>query len=293
MKIDTLITVLGWEDRFLKGTAIILKKYDIASMILISFTDYLSMNNMKENKSKIEKKATELNIEIKYIKLTYADSVNNWKTLGAFFEKNEIGNDILINTTTFPRETIWTLLFFLKSSVNKVNYIYFKPGKYSDDWLTKNHKNPRLLFKHSGIFNLDQKLVLFIITGYDPNRMNSIIEYYEPDKIIIFNQNGKQFNNKIRNNIVNIDNSLDFEKVEINNYDVEIATMEIRNKIIEYSDYNIIIASQGPKLSALSTYKNFLMSDSRIALAYVPVRDFNSEYSSGFNPNYIKGILEL
>jgi hypothetical protein len=288
MENKTLITVLGWEDRFISGTEIILDENNIQKIVLISFTDYADMNI--KNKSAFLKKVNDLNIEVEEIQLNYSDSINNWKVFDVFFEKQILSSDILLNITTMPRETIWALLFFLKKIHSSINYIYFKPEKYCNNWLTKNHKNPRLLFKHSGIFDLNKNLVLFIITGFDDSRLSSLIEYYEPSKVVLLNQVGNQFDNEERNNgsNKNIFLNLNHEKIEFDSYDVINASDILSEKIKEYEDCNIIISSQGPKLSSLSTYKNYLLNDN-IALAYVSARDFNDKYSVGIDKNYISG----
>lgn len=291
MENKTLITVLGWEDRFLSGTDIILKENNIEKVILISYRDYAFMN--EDSKSDFLKKLAELDIKIKEVELNYSSSIDNWKTLDLFFSEYNIeSDDVLLNITTIPRETIWTLLFFLKKVHNSINYIYFKPEKYCDDWLTKNHKNPRLLFKHSGVFDLNKNLVLFIITGFDGSRLNSLIEYYEPSKVVVFGQTGSQFNNDKRNNGLSINNLVEIEKVEFNSYDVVDSTRILDEKIKEYKDCNIIISSQGPKLSSLSTYKNYLTNE-KIALSYVPAREFNDKYSIGIDSNYVSGTFNF
>jgi hypothetical protein len=292
MENKTLITVLGWEDRFISGTEIILNENNIQKIVLISFTDYAEMNI--KNKSTFLEKVKDLNIEIEEIQLNYSDSINNWKIFDAYFEKHIRTCDILLNITTMPRETIWALLFFLKKAHRNINYIYFKPKKYCDTWLTKNHKTPRLLFKHSGVFDLNKNLVLFIITGFDYSRLSSLIEYYEPSKVVVLNQVGNQFDNEERNNGSNKDIflNLNHEKIEFDSYDVTNASDLLNKKIKEYKDCNIIISSQGPKLSSLSTYKNYILSDN-IALAYVSARDFNDKYSIGIDENYISGSFDF
>lgn len=291
MENKTLITVLGWEDRFLAGTDIILKDYNIEKVILISYKDYAFMNN--ESKSNFIKKIDKSSIELNEIELDYSSSVDNWKTFDSFFNKYDVySDDVLLNITTIPRETIWTLLFFLRKTYNSVKYIYFKPEKYCGDWLTKNHKNPRLLFKHSGIFDLDKKLILFIITGYDDSRLNSLIEYYEPSKIVAFNQIGNQFDNESRNNGLNNNSLVVIEKVEFDSYNMTDSTKILNHKIEEYNHCNIIISSQGPKLSSLSTYKNYLKNEN-VALSYVPAREFNNNYSIGLDENYISGDFDF
>src|SRR5690606_27504202 len=121
----------------------------------------------------------------------------------------------------FPRETIWTILYFLKMKTKSTKYIYHKPKSYdnTESGLTKNHKNPRLLFKHSGIFDINKKLVIFIITGFDHNRMNLLIDHFEPDKVVYFSQIGEQYENMQRN--CGIHAAISFEDMKIENQEID------------------------------------------------------------------------
>lgn len=295
MKTYTLITVLGWEDRFIQGIEITVDKFIIGKIILIRFLDYLSMDSMNENIYAIENFANKKKIELEFIDLNYHGSIENWSILESYFiKKNE---NYLLNITTIPRETIWTLFFFIKKFTKNINYIYFKPENYCNEWLTKNHKNPRLLFKHSGIFDLNKDLALFVIAGFDSSRLNQIIEFYEPTRIVVFYQEGSQFKNEERNkdfsNYIRIHKE-NIEIIELNTYDVSDTSEIIYNKYLKYeSTYNVIIDSQGPKVSALSVYEVYIKSDEKIALAYVSAKDFNSNYSKGINDNYIEGEFLL
>jgi len=293
MQNKILITVLGWEERFSASNEIILEKSTISKIILICFQDYVSMSGMKENHKATLDLAKKNNIELKEIKLVYGDSVSNWSIFETFFVSAQ--EEYLLNITTIPRETIWTLFFFLKKSSNIISYFYFKPLKYSDTWLTRNHKNPRLLFKHSGLIDLDKKLALFIISGFDPARLEQIIAFYEPHKIILFAQVGEQFENIKRNcnsEITNLNG--DIEILSIDSYDIKSATQLLEDKYLDLKDeFNIVIDSQGPKVSSLSVYDVYLKSEGSIALAYVPVKDFHPEYSSGINPDYISGSFTI
>lgn len=290
----TLFTVLGWEQRFLSGTNDILKNNKINNVYLICFKDYLHMNNMNENLKAIEELMKEKNIELNILELEYEDSISNWKKLDAFFNSNNL-QEVIINITTFPRETIWTFLFFLRMSVPSITYIYYKPESYdkSEGGLTKNHKSPRLLFKHSGVFDIDKKLVIFIITGFDHNRTDLLIEYYEPSKIVYLSQKGEQFENMKRN--CGICPKTAFENIAIDNvaidsYDIEESFKILCELIDNHTDYNIIITSQGPKTSAISTYLAYL-NNNNIALAYVPAREFSGEYSFGFDYKSVIGKI--
>jgi len=292
-----LITVLGWEERFIKGLEETIDKFLIKKIILIRFGDYLFMDNMQNNINRINELQLNHHFAIEYIDLNYNDSVENWNVLESFFCDIENTRKFLLNISTVPRETIWTLFFFLKKYVANVEYIYFKPRNYCKDWLTKNHKSPRLLFKHSGIFDLNKDLVLFVIAGFDNTRLDQIIEFYEPSKVVIFYQEGEQFNNHDRNKDFECYKNRGVEFCEIfsiNTYNVEEATDVLLKKYDEYRDkHNVIIDSQGPKISALSVYNVYLKTDNKIGLAYVAAKDFNLNYSSGIDNHFISGNFKF
>lgn len=291
----TLYTVLGWEERFLLSTNHILENYDIDNVCLICFTDYIHMNNMDKNSKAIKELLQEKNIQLNIIELEYRSSISNWKNLDSLFSKVE-NQKAIINITTFPRETIWTFLFFLRLRTSSLTYVYYKPERYDNrgGGLTKNHKNPRLLFKHSGIFDINKKLALFIITGFDQNRTDLLIEYYEPTKIVFLSQKGKQFENMKRNCGIcpkTAHENVEIENISFDSYDIK-ESYRIMDKLIKAnSNYNIIITSQGPKTSAISTYLAYLENKS-VALAYVPAREFSGQYSFGFDKEAIVGKIK-
>lgn len=291
----TLYTVLGWEERFLLSTNHILEHYNIDNVYLICFTDYAHMNNMGENRKAIKELLIEKNINLNVIELEYGDSISNWKKLEDFFNKVE-NKEVIMNITTFPRETIWTFLFFLRLNTPSLTYVYYKPESYDkgEGGLTKNHKSPRLLFKHSGVFDMDKKLALFIITGFDHNRTDLLIEHYEPTKVVYLSQKGEQFENMKRNcgifpktayeNVI-------IENISFDSYDIDESYKTMVELIKSNSDYNIIITSQGPKTSAISTYLAYL-NYRNVALAYVPAREFSGEYSFGIDKEPIVGVIK-
>lgn len=294
-KNTTLFSVLGWEQRFLESTYHILENNEIHSIYLICFMDYLQMSNMNENLQKIEKISKDKEINLQKIELDYNNSVNNWRNLDGCL-KSVSFDKVILNITTIPREIIWTILFFLRSKISEVSYIYYKPKSYdtSEGGLTKNHKSPRLLFKHSGVFDIDKKLVIFIITGFDQNRMDLLIEHYEPAKVVYLSQNGAQFKNMIRNCGITPKTAyenIDFNNVGIDCYKIIESSVTLKQLIINHSAYNIIITSQGPKTSAISAYLAYL-DYNNVALAYVPAREFSGEYSFGFDNNPVTGVIK-
>lgn len=295
-KNNTLFTVLGWEERFLSGTIKILDNHEFDNVYLVCFKDYLYMVNMNENLESFKKLLTKKKIRLEILELEYGDSIHNWRKLDAFFNSAQFDN-VTLNITTFPRETIWTFLFFLRTKTSIVNYIYYKPKSYdnSEGGLTKNHKSPRLLFKHSGVFDIDKKLAVFIITGFDQNRTDLFIEHYEPNKIVYISQKGEQFENMKRNCGISPNTAyknIVIDNVAIDSYNILDSFQTLSILTDSHADYNIIITSQGPKTSAISTYLAFL-NNNDIALAYVPAREFSGEYSVGIDGSSISGVVEF
>lgn len=252
------------------------------------------MNGFKQNFELIIEISIKYKVKLVVVELSYADQIDTWKELDRFFHENEIKQNVLLNITTTPRETIWTLLFYLRQKVSGVDYIYFRPKSYPEDqWLTNNYKTPRLLLKHSGVFDLEKQLVLFVVTGFDTNRLSTIVDHYDPDEIVLFCQSGVQFNNLERNQgVANIDSSI-VSKVDIDCYNISDSGVLLNSYLTKYSEFNVVIASQGPKCSAIFSYSSYLRSNERVALAYVPAMDFNPDYSKGISESPIYGKLSF
>lgn len=282
-------TVLGWENRFYAGIEQVFNKdLAIENINLIIFSDYLECMQMQKNLDLLKETCEKKSIKIKTIDLQYKDSVLNWNTLNSFFQKNEASKPIL-NLTTMPRETIWTLLFFLRQQHKEINYIYFKPSSYTNDWLTKNFKEPRLLFKHSGIFDLDKELALISIRGFDKARLQQLIDYFEPNYLEIYTQKTNSFESERVDLTYENYVGIKLNTFKIDSYDFDSAFKVLNASIKELTKkYNVIIASQGPKLSSLYAYKCYL-ENPEIALAYVPATEFNLNYSDGCDMTAIEG----
>lgn len=293
MTTKTIIAVLGWEDRFIEGFKVDYQTFAFNKFILFRYAEYTDIT--QQNYNIITKFCSDNNIEFICYVLSYEKTISNWALLSDallndFIEKDEI----ILEITTIPRELIWTMLFFLKQQRNKVDFVYHKPISYSDDWLSREPDKPRLLLKHSGIIDLGKQTLLFILTGFDPERTRQLINFYEPKKTILVIQSGNQFSNSSRNNVEqHIKESVgftDYESHEIDSYNLDESYKKIESILDKYKDdYNIVASSLGPKLACLSLYKYHHHNDS-IALTYVPCKEYNVNYSKGLNGTQIGNI---
>lgn len=111
---------------------------------------------------------------------------------------------------------------------------------------------------------------------------------YEPQKVYLLVQKGEQFNNKQRNDEVvhrgvcedfglNRDNII---SKQIDTYAPDFGFKIVESVIKEEKQSNVILASFGPKPSAIATYRCY-MQHPEIALCYLPCKDYNIDYCQG------------
>lgn len=286
-KKKTLITVLGWEERFLEGIKFDLANQNIGHLLLLIYSDYFGRLDFNEIMSrnleclKIECKKN--NIIIEEIKLNYSDPIENYKKV--FTLKNAITkltfDSLLVDITTIPREMIWNILTLCTETSSSINLIYHKPCSY-DSWLCRNFEKPLLQIGHSGISRFGKQTALIIITGFEVERTKQLINHFEPDIVYLCVQTGEQFENTKRN----IESHRTFcspnliEFCEIDSYDISLGTVVVNSIVDKLQGYNIIISSQGPKTSSVIAYNAFAKNAS-IGLVYVPSKDININYSKG------------
>lgn len=277
-----LITILSWEDRFIKSfnEEIDSKKYDKLFLLIYKGREKLKEKNFLLVKKILKTK--KVNHELIYLP---EERVERWKKLEDTFYSNKfIGKYVTLDITTMKRETIWSMLSFLVKQNKIISYKYYRPINYNNIWLSREPDVPQLLFKHSGISEFGKKTALLILSGYDVERTRQLVNHYEPEVVILGVQKGTQFDNSIRNSsdihlaVCKGQTSSDIFYLDAYSRDHGFKT--INKKIKQLKNYNIIATSQGPKLSALSLYKAFLKNN-RIALCYVPAKQYNAEYSIG------------
>ncbi|MFB9862264.1 hypothetical protein [Rufibacter immobilis] len=286
---DSLITVLGWEDRSCDGVLHDLETNKIKSLFALEFER--NANTPKSICEPIEEYCTNSNINFFKVKINSSSSIESWRSIEAFsFSNTSLGNKILLNITTMPREIIWSLLFFLRQNENcTIDYVYYKPKKYTDKWLSKEPQKPQLLFKHSGITEIGKPTALIIITGFDVDRTRQLINFYEPNLTVLGIQTGNQFDNTGRNekskHISECKGLTNFKDFSIDAYSNDHGFNTLKKEIMKLKKYNIIISSLGPKLTTIPVYK-LIIEFPEVAISYVSSKQYNNEYSSGLGERF-------
>ncbi len=282
-KTEVLITLLGWEERFTLGINLTIEQANPRQLILLYCSKYTERT--ARSRQLLEDLCKKKSIEIVNQEFSYNEPVKTWNGLKDCFVRHIKSKETcLVDITTMPRDIIWTSFHFLTALDARVDYIYYPPTQYSQDWLSRESLTPRLIYQHSGIFEFSRKTALLVATGFDSERTEQLINFFEPEKTLLVFQTGDRFSN-IKFNIGKheflLKKSYDIQKLEVNFYSADHGFSLIENEISNSQEkYNWIFCSLGPKLSAVSLYK-IHCKYTGTALAYVPSNEYNPDYSVG------------
>ena len=152
-----------------------------------------------------------------------------------------------------------------------------------------------MLYRLAGIQHLGRPTALIIQTGYDIERVKQLVSFYEPDKLLLGLQTGKQFNNVKQNRETHtkaFQGHRNTETFDIDSYSLDKncdAFIAKTKNLLE--THNVILSSLGPKLGALSLFKVKLALPD-VAMSYAPSNEFNREYSEGIG-DCIHGVFDF
>jgi hypothetical protein len=277
-----VVAVAGWEERFLKGLERDIAAHQPETVILLIFEEHFEMT--RHNRDTLTGELTSKGVAIEEATLR-REPKEVWNTLRITFSDSRLtGKSILLDISTMPREVIWWSLKFLQASECNVQFVYHRPGSYTSGWLTRDTGEPRLVYQCSGISRLGQPTGLLLLSGFDSDRARRMIQYFEPSLILLGIQMGQQFDNHVKN--IDPSKSLGKHSSLAKTFDIDAfgpdlgfqATLEAVRPHL--TTHNIIAASLGPKVSALSLFHLHSIYP-EIALSYAPSRQFNPEYSKG------------
>lgn len=294
---NILILYPSWESRSYSGFLRDIEKFSFSHCIVFRNATHHCDETQKQVEE-IRKKCTDNRIDISYLDID-GDVATNWKIIeekiATFVDKED---KILLDITTMSRNIVWSLLYFLKAKVKNVDIVYHKPETYNNDWISREPEQPRLLFKHSGIYDLAKKTTLILVTGFDEDRTKYMLHKYEPQKVYLLVQEGEQFNNKIRNDesahrIVCEEFGLNKDNIiskQIDSYSPDFGFEVVESVVTEEKQSNIILASFGPKPSAIAAYRCH-MRHPEIALCYLPCKDYNIDYCQGIGDSLLYTLI--
>ena len=279
-----LITVSSWEDRFDIGFKHIVENLpgqDVEPLVFI-FTDH----HRKEQEPHIQN--ARLVKDFIGVEISYTKPEQTWDIV-----KDQLGRllperKILMDVSTMPRHLIWTILRFLEEKrIEHIECIYHQPNDYPDDWVTKNPGLPRIVYKLGGELEIGAKTVLLVLAGYDKQRIYNLINSFEPDEVLlgIHKNDGEHWNRAIEKE--EIDAGILINQFAYDAFDSNFGfdTIQEKSQKCFAEGKNVLLASLGPKPSAISLYR-LNREHPNSALVYVPSKDFNLKYSEGIGEQF-------
>lgn len=288
METDTFITVASWEERFWLGFEDEIIKSGSPNVLMYYYSEYADQTS--ENRQRVVDLCESNQIHLEQQPLSFAQPVQSWKVVYETITQMEPSNKtITLHITTMPRETIWTILNLLDGQCKNINYIYQSPESYGADWLSRDPDKPRLVYKLAGIARLGAPTKLLVLTGYDVERVQQLVDFFEPERVFLGVQLGDQLENKSRN----VDKHQWFRRepgvewFDVDAYGHDHGMANIEKKVGPYFETgNVVMSSLGPKLSAIALYRVH-KKYAHTALAYAPSREFNPKYSHGIGQTYM------
>ena len=197
---DVLVTVASWEPRFVLGIERTLQERSARRIILAYFVGEYG-DRTEEARHALRKISKEHpGIDLREQEMTFGAPDVAWRLLEKDLGPTAgIGDAVLVDLTTMPREIIWSALFWLEAGAAKVDYVYHRPKTYASDWLSRDPNDPRLVYKLAGTLEVGRPTALVAVTGFDEKRCRQAIEFYEPARVLLAAQGGRQYENNLRN----------------------------------------------------------------------------------------------
>lgn len=200
---------------------------------------------------------------------------------------------IMLDITTFTRETILIILMLLKQDVFKgidvtLSYVpadwysEFAKDNVNDIWLSKGVNGVRTILGYAGSYTSLKKTLLIVLVGFEKERAEILINGFEADKLYLgcvppqesYNEalskiNIANFTRLIRN--VGECNTFEFSCRYLDR------TYDILKDIIEANkeEYNIIISPMNNKLSTLAV-ANIAFEYPDVQVCYASTNQYNT-----------------
>ena len=279
---DVLVTVASWEPRFVLGIERTLQERSAGRILAYFIGEY--GNRTEEARHALRKISKEHpGIDLREQEMTFGAPDVAWRLLERDLGPTAgIGDAVLVDLTTMPREIIWSALFWLEARAAKVDYVYHRPKTYASDWLSRDPNDPRLVYKLAGTLEVGRPTALVAVTGFDAKRCRQAIEFYEPARVLLAAQGGRQYENNLRNVGPNFAaGGIPIDHTEVDAFGADHGYGALRGPVEKLArDHNVILCSFGPKPSAIALFR-LQREFSQCALAYIGCKEYNPNYSAG------------
>lgn len=290
---DLLLGFASWEDRFQLGMYRDLDRVGIRQVLVFYFGSYAERT--QEDRDRLDRKCAALGIQCDSCILEVDSPATNWQKVVRRIEEAVRECDrVIVDISTMPREIIWYIFWYVAQSGIEGHYIYHTPNDYGPNWLSRDARSPRLVYKLSGLSLPSNGTVVLVTLGYDIQRARRLFNWYEPKEIIVGIQRDSQFNRNrelMESQQKLLEDEYGCSVFQLDAFSDDRGEEAIRRVLSEVADdRNILMSSLGPKLTSVSLF-NIQQIDSRCGLVYTPSNEFSEDYSSGIGKSYFGKIV--
>lgn len=290
----TVLTTVSWEERFLIGLERLIEDEAPESVVLFRYD--VRTEWTQDRMADAVELCKQNGCHVKSVSLSYSDSGATWRALrdeakALSVEKRQV----ILDISTMARETMWNAMLLLSENGVGGRYVYSRPARYGE-WVSRDPRRPRLALKLGGEMEFGKRTMLVIVTGFDWERTSQLIRTFDPKVVRLAMQEGSQFGNATRNRRAHEEHfrgermRRSVEMVDIDAYRGDHGFEMIRAIVEEFAGrYNILMASLGPKPSAIALYRVQRLLPST-GLVYSPANEYSQDYSMGVG-NVIVGSL--
>jgi hypothetical protein len=136
----------------------------------------------------------------------------------------------------------------------------------------------------SGISRIGDRTALLVLAGYDVDRVKHLVDRFEPAITLLGLQkqsvdSSNQIRMKAQQEAFKDNTAVVQFWVDAYSYDHGMSAVSAALEPY-HPNHNILMASMGPKLSAVALYQ-LHRRDETLGLVYLPSREFNLDYSHG------------
>lgn len=283
-----LIAFASWEERFVSGCEVALAEFACDSVCVFYFDRFAELTD--RNREVLGDGGRGWPVP-KFVELGWRDPALAWRMV--VDEIEELAGsveELVLECSTMPREVIWYVLWAAEQRNTPVECRYFSPEDYGGDWISRDPLVPRMAFKISGIADPSKATALVVTVGFDPARVQRLVRWCEPTKLIVGEQVGERFrqNKKAMDTMRNILKKSYRDSVffKVDAFGRDFGEDAIMGQVEDVLDsHNLVLASMGPRLGALALYR-IQRRFSQTGLVCAPAGQYNTDYSIGSGSRY-------
>lgn len=299
---EILISTASWEERFVKGTERLVAEHHFSSVLCFWFKEF--DERTQEARRKFRDIVAPMEPHLVPLPMyatgeegaprktpAYATVwVDIWKALE---NVGESCDSFVLDITTMPREALWITLDLLTEARIPGKIVYHRALAHGE-WCGSEPEPPHIVPKLGGEPSLERPTSLMIVSGYDEDRSEQFIASFEPDETLIMfqdssptgtiDENRAKSDERHKKRFGNRGKAIKLRGVNCYTPDWGFALMMAAAREVGRNS-NLILASLGPKTSAVSLYRvHCNLAES--CLIYAPCRNYNPEYSEGIGVTY-------